>query len=200
MQLDFYFDFSSPFGYLASTAVEAVAERNAAQVNWRPILLGALFRQIGTPLVPIATVSEAKRAYILKDMSRWAEHRGVPLNFPTRFPLRTVKPLRMVLAAPAEARPGLVHRVMRACWVEDRDPDDEMVLRECAEEVGGEPAWVDGISDPAIKDALRASTAEAEARGVPGVPTFFVGDLMFWGQDRLDFVDKALAGWRPEVG
>ena len=200
MQLDFYFDFSSPFGYLASTAVEEVAERHGARLNWRPILLGALFRQIGTPLVPIATVSEAKRSYILKDMARWAEFRGVPLNFPTTFPLRTVKPLRVLFAAPEDARPSLVHRFMRACWVDNQDPDDEAVLRACVDEVGGAQNWVDAVSRPEIKDALRESTAEAEARGVPGVPTFFIGDLMFWGQDRLDFVERALSGWRPEVG
>ena len=199
VDLEFFYDFSSPFGYLASTAVEEVASRHQAKVRWRPLLLGALFRNIGTPLVPIATMPPAKQQYIMKDMARWAEYRGVELRFPTGFPLRTVKPLRLVLAAGEEAAPMLTHRLMRACWVEDLNPDDEAVLARCVAEVGGDSSWLAKISEPEIKEALRTNTEEAASRGVPGVPTFFVGDQMFWGQDRLDFVDKALGGWVPEV-
>jgi len=200
VNLDFYFDFSSPFAYLGSAVVEDVAARHGATLTWKPILLGALFRQIGTPLVPIATFSDAKRDYILKDMMRWAEHREVELNFPSGFPLRTVKPLRLVLAADEASRPALVHRLMRLCWVEDGDPNDDAQLSACVQDIGGDEAWMSRIAEPEIKEALKSLTAEAEARGVPGVPTFVVGESLFWGQDRLHFVERALEGWKPEIG
>jgi 2-hydroxychromene-2-carboxylate isomerase len=96
-ELHFFFDFSSPFAYLASTQVEALAQRNSAQLIYRPFLLGGLFKAIGTADVPLFTMSEAKRRHAIADMARWADHYGVPLRFPTRFPMNTVKPLRMVL-------------------------------------------------------------------------------------------------------
>lgn len=201
MQLEVFFDYSSPFGYLASTQVERIARAHGAELVWKPFLLGALFKEIGTPLVPIAEMPEAKRRYTLLDMDRWAKHWGVPLSFPTRFPLRTVKPLRITLAAADEgARARIIHRVMRGCWVEDGDPDDDAQLRTWCAEADVPPALVDATREPAMKDALKRATSEAVSRGVPGVPTFFVGEAMFWGQDRLDFVEKALDGWRPKEG
>jgi len=200
MQLEFFFDYSSPFGYLASTQVERVAREHGAELRWKPFLLGALFREIGTPLVPIAEVPEVKRQYIRVDMQRWADHWGVPLEWPSAFPLRTVKPLRMTLAASDEDRPALVHRLMKLCWVDDGDPDQDDQLRACCRDVGADEGLVEATQRPEIKKMLKDHTDEAATRGVPGAPTFFVGDLMFWGQDRLDFVAKALDGWRPAKG
>jgi len=195
--LDFYFDYSSPFGYLASTAVAEVAERHDAELVYKPFLLGALFKAIGTPMVPIAEMPETKRRYYRKDMERWAAHRGVEIRWPSRFPLRTIKPLRMTLLAGDAERPALIDSLMRACWVEDRDPDDDAVLAECAERAGADTALVSATRSDEAKKALRATTDEALARSVPGVPTFIVDDQLFWGQDRLDFVERALDGWRP---
>lgn len=200
MRLDFYFDYSSPFGYLASTQIERIAAAHRASLVWKPILLGGLFRAIGTPMVPLDAMPDAKRRYYLADMQRWAAHWGLPLRFPSTFPLRTVDALRLTMLAPAAARPALVHAIMRAAWVEDRDPADPAVLRLCAAEAGIDPALVGGVGAPHIKDELRAATDEAVQRGVPGVPTFFVDDLLFWGQDRLMLVEKALDGWRPLRG
>lgn len=196
-RLHFYFDYSSPFAYLASVDVAGVAARHGAEVSYWPILLGGLFKAIGTPLVPIAEMSEAKRSYQKRDMQRWAEERGVELIWPSRFPLRTVKPLRMTLLAAEAQRPALIESLMRACWVEDLDPDDDGVLRECAERAGADAALVEGTRADEVKAALRAGTEEAIDRGVFGVPTFVVDDQLFWGQDRLDFVERALDGWRP---
>lgn len=200
MRLEFFFDYSSPFGYLASTQVQRVAREHGAELEWKPFLLGALFGEIGTPMVPMADMPEVKRRYVLTDMQRWADHWGVPLRFPSGFPLRTVKPLRMTLLAKGEQRPALVHRLMRLCWVDDGDADDDAQLRACCREVGADEGLVEATRSPEAKDALRQVTDEAVARGVPGVPTFFVGDLMFWGQDRLGFVERALDGWRPQRG
>lgn len=199
-RLEFFFDFSSPFGYLASVAVPEVAVRHGAEVVYKPILLGGLFRAIGTPQVPLDAMSEAKRRYTLVDLQRWADLRGAPFAWPSAFPLRTVKPLRMtLLAAPAE-RQGLIAEVMAACWARGLDPDDDQVLRDCARAAGADEGLVGATRSDEAKAALRAVTDEAVDRGVPGVPTFFVDDQLFWGQDRLDFVERALDGHRPVKG
>ena len=197
----FYFDFSSPFAYLGATQIEAVAARRGATVVYRPFLLGALFKQLGTPDVPLFAMPPAKRAVIHADMMRWADHWAVPLRFPTRFPMNTVKPLRMVLQVAADRRAALVGPLFRAFWVEDLDISDDAVLASVATAAGFDgPALVAGARDEAVKHALKTATEEAAARGLCGAPSFVVGDLLFWGQDRLDFVGRALDGWKPTHG
>ncbi len=190
--LEIWFDYSSPWAYLGTTQVERVSREAGAAVVWRPLLLGAFFKQIGMPVVPIAAVSEAKRRYILDDLSRWADWWGVPFRFSSRFPLRTVKALRLTLLAPEDRRAPLVHRLMRACWVDDDEPDLDETMRACVADAGVDPALLGELASPEAKDALRRATDGAVARGIPGVPTFVVGDEIFWGQDRLDFVSRAL--------
>jgi 2-hydroxychromene-2-carboxylate isomerase len=197
-EVSFFFDVSSPFAYLASTQIEAVAKRNGASVRFRPFLLGGLFRDIGTPDVPLFAMPEAKRDHASKDIFRWAERYGVPLRFPSRFPMNTVKALRMILALPEDDRPKLVHALFRAFWVDDRDLKDDAVLAAIADDVGaGGAALVARTNDESVKQALKDATKEAERLGLCGAPSFLVGDLLFWGQDRLMFVEKALRGWHP---
>lgn len=190
-----FIDYSSPYAYLGSTQIERVAREQDARVVWRPFLLGALFREIGTPLVPIDAAPPAKRTYMRLDMERFAARYGVPFRFATRFPLRTVDALRLTLLAPEEKRSALVHAIFEATWAHDRDPASREVLVDAAARAGLDPALVDRTAE--AKQALVDATSEAVARGVPGAPTFVVGDQLFWGQDRLHFVARALAGWRP---
>jgi 2-hydroxychromene-2-carboxylate isomerase len=202
-QVDFWYDFSSPFAYLGSTQIEAVCRRAGATLRWRPLLLGALFKQVGGPDVPLFAMPEAKRRYIGGELARWASWWQVPFRFSSHFPLRTVTPLRMAIAAGADA-PALIHRLFRAAWVDNEDLADEATLRRLAGEAGLDPGLVDRTRDPAIKQALVDLTAEARDTGVFGVPTCVVrdpaGPLVFWGQDRLDLVEAALGGWRPAAG
>jgi 2-hydroxychromene-2-carboxylate isomerase len=192
-ELIFYYDFSSPFGYLAATQVERIAKEKGARVRWRPILLGALFKRIGTPDVPLDDFPAAKRSYMLRDLMHWAAHWGVKFRWPTRFPMRTVAPLRLALAAEAAGGDiaALSLALFRAYWVENRDISDPAVLQE----LGGD--HLAAIETPAIKDALRVATDEAIAAGVIGVPSFVVRGHLFWGQDRFDLVSRALGGWDP---
>jgi 2-hydroxychromene-2-carboxylate isomerase len=194
MSVDFWYDFSSPYAYLGSTQIERVAAKHSARVNWRPFLLGALFKQIGTPDVPMLAVSEAKRRYLAQDMRDWAEYWSVPLVWPTRFPMRTVLPLRLVLAVDEARRPALSHAIFRAYWAEDRDISDPTVLAALCDDAD---ALSRAKSDPEIKQALIASTSEAERTGLCGAPSFVVRGHLFWGQDRLDLVDRVLGGWEP---
>jgi 2-hydroxychromene-2-carboxylate isomerase len=163
-------------------------------------LLGALFRAIGTPIVPIAEASEPKRRYLLRDMQVWAEHWGVPLVQPSRFPLRTVKALRLTLLAPERARVALIHRLMRAAWVDDADVEADDALRGYARDCGVDEGLVGELGLPHAKELLLRATDDAVRRDVPGAPAFVVDGHVFWGQDRLDFVGKTLRGWRPSVG
>jgi 2-hydroxychromene-2-carboxylate isomerase len=131
-------------------------------------------------------------------MNRWAEHYGVPLRFPSRFPMNTVKALRMIVQLPEEQRPPLVHALFRALWVEDRDLYDDAELARIAGGVGLDgAALVAGTKADAVKERLKEATDEAVRAGLCGAPSFVVGDLLFWGQDRLSFVEKAIRGWRP---
>lgn len=195
--VDFWFDFSSPFAYLGSTQIEAVCRAAGATVRWKPLLLGALFKQVGTPDVPLFAMPEAKRRYISAEMTRWARWWSVPFRMAPRFPIRTVTALRMVIASGHD--PALIARLFRAAWVEGEDLGDDATLRRLAD-----PGLVDRAQDPAIKQALVDLTAEAKDAGVFGVPTCVVhdpaGPLLFWGQDRLDLVAAAARGWRPAAG
>jgi 2-hydroxychromene-2-carboxylate isomerase len=194
--LEVYWDFSSPFAYLASTQIENLAARTGARVVWKPVLLGGLFRAIGTPDVPMNTFSEAKRDHVDDDLHRWAAYWGVPFKFPSRFPTRSLDALRVWLALPPERRAHFQAATFRAYWVEDRDIADRSVLAACI----GDDALGSSIvtktleraDSDEIKAELRASTEAAVARGVFGVPTCVVGTELFWGQDRLELVEEAL--------
>jgi 2-hydroxychromene-2-carboxylate isomerase len=190
-KLEAYWDFSSPFAYLGMTQAEALAERTGATLVPRPMLLGGLFRSIGQGDVPIASMSPAKQRHMQNDMVRWAARWGVPFRFPSRFPMTTVKAMRAYLALPEPRRRDFRDRTFRAYWAEDRDIADDAVL---ADLVG------DGAADvlartqsPEIKQALIAATQHAVDAGVFGAPTWVVdGADLFWGQDRLPLVERAL--------
>lgn len=193
-----FFDYSSPFAYLGAERIEAVARRAGATVVWKPFLLGGLFRAIGTPMVPIAVMPEPKARYYRRELERWAEREGIAYRFSTHFPLRTVDALRLTLLAPESTRAPLVHAIMRATWAEDRDPNERSVLEDCARAAGVDPSLVGRTAE--AKQALIAATDEASALGIPGAPTFQVGQELFWGQDRLLFVEKALVSSSSESG
>jgi 2-hydroxychromene-2-carboxylate isomerase len=197
--IDFWFDLASPFAYLGSTQIERIAAQAGATVTWRPLLLGGLFRDLGTPDVPMFAMPEAKRRYVSGELDRWARWWGVPFRFPSRFPMRTVTAQRALIAA-GDARPRFAARLFRAAWANGEDVADDAVLaRLCAE--AGLPDLIERARTPAIKQALIDETRAAREAGVFGTPTCVVhdpaGPLLFWGQDRLELVGAAAAGWRP---
>jgi 2-hydroxychromene-2-carboxylate isomerase len=200
----FFFDFASPFAYLGATQVEGVAARHGARLFYRPFLLGGLFKQIGTPDVPFFAMPAAKQRHTSADMVRWADHWGVPFRFPSRFPMNTTKPLRMVLQLAEPDRARLVHPIFRAYWAEDRDISSDDVLAEIALDAGLEGRRLVAMArETRWKNALRSATERAEQMGVCGAPCFMVREptrpqqpLLFWGQDRLLLVERALQGWQ----
>lgn len=191
--LDVYWDFSSPFAYLGCSQIGALAARTGASVRWHPVLLGGLFRAIGTPDVPLATFSEAKQRHVARDLERWAARWGVPYRFPSRFPTRSLDALRVYFALPEDRRDAYRDAVFRAYWAEDRDIADPAVLADCVGDPALASAALERTKSDDVKRALRESTEAAVARGVFGVPTFVVDEKdLYWGQDRLSLVEEAL--------
>jgi 2-hydroxychromene-2-carboxylate isomerase len=190
-QFEFFFDYGSPFSYLADSRLEALCVRTGAQAIYRPMLLGGVFKETGNSS-PINV--EAKRRYMMADLRRWAEHYGLPPLHNRHFPINTIRLMRGAVAAERLGVFAGYHRaIYDAFWRDGLNLGDLAVAREILRRAGLDADRIAAVSDePAVKDALRASTESAVARGAFGAPTFFVGDEMFWGNDRLVFVEEAL--------
>ena len=191
MQFQFFYDFVCPFAYLATVQVEALAARTGATMQWRPFLLGGVLAKVGGGAVP----TPARTIHSLRDQARWAEVLEVPLRVPAAHPRRTVLALRAALAAGADL-PRASRALFRAYWAQGLDVEDPSVVALALSQEGLDgAALVDRA--PTMKDELRRRTDEAVAAGVFGAPAFVVRGRLFWGQDRMHFVEKALRGWDP---
>lgn len=191
-QVEFYFDVGSPASYLAWTQIARLAERHGAEVVYQPMLLGGVFKATGN--ASPASVP-AKGRYTRIDFERFARRYEVPFAQNPFFPINTMQLMRGAVALlDGDQFQPYVDAVFRAIWVEGQNMGDPDVV---ARVLGGQGFDVAGllqqINDPAVKERLRQITERAIERGVFGAPTFFVGDEMFFGQDRLDFVEAALA-------
>ena len=134
--IEFYFDFSCPYAYLGSTQIESVVAAANAELIWRPMLLGGVFKAVGTPQVMAAGMPAAKARHNAWDMSRWAAHWNVPLSMPAGHPIRTVRALRALLSLPEDRRAAAIHSLYRAYWVDnDRIDDADVIDRAHAIEV-----------------------------------------------------------------
>lgn len=192
--IEFFFDFSSPYAYLASCRIDDLAGRHGRKARWRPMMLGPAFAASGgRPNIQIPL----KGAYLERDVPRSARLLGIPFRMPSRFPLVTLAAARAFYwleEATPEAAVPFARAVFHGFFAEDRDITDHAVLAGLLEASGAEPAAVlDGIAQPRVKERLKAATEEAVRRGVFGAPFIFVDGEPFWGADRLDQVDRWLA-------
>jgi 2-hydroxychromene-2-carboxylate isomerase len=195
--IEFYFDFSSPYSYIASEQIEALAAKYGRSVEYKPMLLGVSFKAAGTaPLVDIPLKGE----YSKHDFERSARFAGIPFKYPSAFPISTVNAARALLwlqnigSAKVNA---FVHRCFRAYFREDRNVNDAAVLGDIADELGiDKAALLAAIQDPAIKDQLKRAVDAAVARGIFGAPFIFVDGEPFWGNDRLPQIERWLAQGR----
>lgn len=189
--LEVFVDLASPWAYIGAQVVQAVAEETGARVIFVPILLGALFKQLGTPNVPLATLTDAKRDWVLADQRAWCAWWNVPFRFASKFPIRSVAALRCCVVQPEAVQP-----LFRAAWSADRDISDEAVIRAVLAEAGLDAdAILSASASETAKNLLKANTARAAENGLFGVPTFVVDgdfDRAIFGQDRLDTLADVL--------
>ncbi len=194
MRLEFFFDYGSPYSYLADTQLAGLCERSGCELVYRPMLLGGVFKATGNRS-PAQEPVEAKRAYGGVEMGRWVAFYDVPFQGNPHFPIDTLRIMRVAHAAQRADVFERYHAALYpAFWVDGRNLGDETVLSALLDAAGlGARALLEAAADPEVKASLRATTDEAVARGAFGAPTFFVGDEMFFGADRLPFVERALA-------
>jgi len=194
-RLEFFFDYGSPYSYLADTQLPALRERSGCEIVYRPMLLGGVYKATGNRS-PAMEPIEAKRRYGALELQRWVAYYGVPFRSNPHFPIDT---LRLMRVAHGAQRAGVFERfhaaVYPAFWQRGLDLGDPAVLGGALADAGLDAdALLASADDPEVKQALRATTDEAIARGAFGAPTFYVEDEMFFGADRLPFVLRALQG------
>lgn len=196
--IDFYFDFSSPYGYFAAAKIEGIAQKHARAVTWRPILLGAVFKvtkQQPLPMIPL------KGDYAKHDLARFARLLGVPFRFPSKFPIATTAACRAfysVTRRDSALAKRLAWALYESYFAQDRDISLPETVIDIASGVGISPEELtDSINDPVMKEHLREAIDAAIAQGVFGSPYIVIDGEPFWGSDRLDQVERWLetGGW-----
>lgn len=189
--IDVYFDVGSPASYLAWTQLPALADRNNASINWKPMLLGGVFK--ATDNQSPSTIP-AKGRYTRVDLSRFAKQYGVPFESNPYFPINTLQLMRGATGYLDSPRfQEYLTAIFTAIWVNKKNLNDLEVVSEVLINAGFDPSEVLALSNrPEVKEQLKQTTEEAVSRDVFGAPTCFVAGEMFFGQDRLDWVEKAL--------
>lgn len=189
--LEFFFDVGSPTTYLAWTQLPKIAAEAGATIIWRPMLLGGVFKATGNQS-PVNIPAKAR--YMLQDLARYARRYGVPMTFNPHFPINTLTLMRGAagyLDTPQFAT--YVTAIFNALWVEQKNLGKPKVVADVLRAAGLDPAEFERlVNDDGVKERLKGITEEAIRRGAFGAPTFFIGEEMHFGQDRLDFVAEAL--------
>ena len=189
--VEFFFDYGSPASHLAFFELRKIAREAGAEIFWRPILLGGVFKAINSHS-PVEIVPKGK--WMMWDLANYAVRYGVPFVHNPHFVINTLPIMRGAIVA---ERRGELERyseaMFLAVWRDARDMDDPAVIGQALAKYGFDAkAYFAGTQEQAVKDDLKARTDAAIARGVFGLPTFFVGEKMWWGQDRLEWVKEAL--------
>jgi 2-hydroxychromene-2-carboxylate isomerase len=194
-RIEYYVCLISPWTYLGDGRFTAIAERHGAEVDIKPMNLGRVFPETGG--LPLAKRAPARQAYRMQELARWRDFLGVPLNFePKFFPADEAPAAAMVIAAKRHGLDcaPLVNGYLTAVWAEDRNIADPDTIVAVADERGFDgKALFEASRDPAMIDTWDAYSRDALAAGVFGAPAYVIGEQLFWGQDRLDFVERALA-------
>jgi len=187
-KIDYYFTPPSPWSYLGHERFAAIARKHGAQVAVKPADYGVIFPQSGG--LPLAKRAPQRQAYRLQELPRWRDYLGVPLNIhPKFFPADATQAACVIASAPEDKRMALAGDFMRAVWVDEKNIADPATVAEIAARHGIANA-AEAVAKG--KAAYEANTQEAVARQVFGAPTYVYRDELFWGQDRLDFLDRAL--------
>lgn len=192
--VDYYLFMISPFAYLGGPRLQEIARRHGAELRVKPIDMATVFPETGG--VPMAKRAPARLDYRLAELRRWRDHLGLPLNIkPAHFPVPHETAARMVIAAgDGGDAAGLAQAILTATWAEERDVSDAGTLEEIAGATGHDGAALLAAAErQETATAYAAFSREAVSRGVFGSPSYVYGGEVYWGQDRLDFLDRALA-------
>ncbi len=189
--VEFLFDFGSPTSFLAYKQLPKIAARHGARIIWTPILLGGVFKATGNTspaMVP------AKARYMNGDLARFAKRYGIVLNFNSHFPVNTLPLMRGAVAYQSTPQFDIyINAMFDAMWAHPRNLNDQNEITHVLKDIRIDPSdFLARIERADVKEKLKANTEGAVARGVFGAPTFFVNGEMFFGQDRLDFVEEHL--------
>ena len=197
MHIDYYASLNSPWTHLGAARIEALAAQHGASLRIYPVDFGTIFANSGG--LPLPKRSPQRQAYRLQELARWRDHLGIPITIqPRHFPHNELLGCAAVIAVreaigDAEAV-RLAHRILKALWEEEANPADPATLARLIAEAGLDPKAVQALAaDPRWLERRQADTEAALARGVFGAPSYVIGDDIFWGQDRLDFVARRLA-------
>ncbi|MEM8941070.1 MAG: 2-hydroxychromene-2-carboxylate isomerase [Pseudomonadota bacterium] len=192
MIIEFYFDFGSPTAYLAHWQLGKLKDNYSMELVHRPMLLGGIFKATGN--APPAAVP-AKGVYMAQDLQRFADRYGASLKFNPHFPVNTLGLMRGFYVARSLAQESVyLDAMFSAMWIQEKNMADAEVFASTLSDAGLDAAaFAEKIGTPDVKQALIEDTESAVARGVFGAPTFFIGEEMFFGQDRLDFIEERLS-------
>ena len=200
--IEFFFDCSSPWTYLAFHNIQPLAQEFGEEIAWRPILVGGIFNSINPSVYASReTPVPLKARYQKKDLADWARSAGLAIKMPpTVFPVNSVKAMRGCIWLGKDIVP-FARAVFEAYWGDDKDISQDAVLAEICADVGIDPGkFFGGIAEPAIKDQLKANTDEVMARGGFGSPTIFLDTTdMYFGNDRLPLLRDALQRRQPSA-
>ncbi|MEL6473273.1 MAG: 2-hydroxychromene-2-carboxylate isomerase [Pseudomonadota bacterium] len=195
--IECYFDCSSPWTYLGFHTLIPMADRLGIEIDWKPILVGGIFNTVNPSVYESRKAPvRVKARYHAKDLQDWARLAGLSIRMPPSvFPVNSVKVMRAcILLKPDGKLVDFARAAFELYWAEDKDISQDAVIAEACARAGIDPERVfAGIQDQTIKDALKANTDEIMARGGFGSPTFFIGDDMYFGNDRLVLVEAAIA-------
>lgn len=191
--VDFYYDYGSPAAYLAYTQLPKIAAETGAQIAFKPILLGGVFQATGNrPPISVPLKGE----YLFKDLNRYAKRYSVAFTMNPHFPINTLHLMRADIGLQMKNDPRLAQfrdTIFNAIWADQQNMNDPATVGAVLAAASFDGMAILALSgDQAVKDALKVATQDAVDRGIFGAPSFIVGDELFWGQDRLDFVREAL--------
>ena len=187
-KVEFFYDYVSPYSYLANSQL---GKFDQSTLVYRPMFLGGVMQATGNR--PPGAL-EVKGDYLRKDIARWARRYGIEYNRNPKFPLNTLKALRLAVVAQQDGVFDQVHDALfDASFVRQLDLDDDVVLAKIMQAAGlDQEATLARIGEQSVKDEVKANTEEAVSRGAFGAPTFFVGDDLFFGNDRFEFIEESL--------
>ncbi len=184
-KIEFYFDVVSPYSYFASKLIDEVVKKNNAILNWKPILLGGIFKATGSPIAP--GLAPEKKPYLIKDLERISNYYKIPFKMPSEFPISSLLAMRVLCSLKVDNIHFYAQKIFEAYWKDNKNIADKEVLTALINS-----DLVEKANMQKIKDKLFKNTEAAVKRGIFGAPTFFFGNEMFFGHDRIYLLDDYL--------